>query len=297
MPHIPKLVIGGAIKSGTTSVFDYLSGHPEVCASAIKEPHVLLEAQEPAVLLEQYERLFSAGDKPGATVYYEASTGYINHGMTVIQNINSISPDCKLLFILRNPVERLHSFYQFQISRLNLPESLDFTNYIGISAGERTRPADLHEKFFEILKHGRYAKYLSVYYDRWPARNIKVGFFDELVEDPANFMKDVCRFIEVDEGYFNDYLFTASNPTISAKNKGIHRFSHKLNQKVKPFLLRHPGLRKGLFDLYQKLNSSEKQANTLSDENRLFLEGYYRQSNIELEQLLGRKCPGWIHSD
>jgi len=287
--HVPKLIIGGAIKSGTTSVFDYLSGHPEICASSIKEPHVLLTPKEPKDLVEEYKVLFADCKNLGAKIFLEASTGYINHGMTVIQNIGSISPDCKFLFILRNPVERLYSYYKFQVSRLNLPETLDFSTYIAISEGKSARPTGLHEKFFGILEHGHYADYLVAWYQQWPDKNIKVAFFNELAENPEKFMKDVSRFIGVDDSYFDDFVFATSNPTISARLKIIHRFSHGLNKLVKPYLMKHPRFKKNIFSLYRRFNSSKKQATAMSDENRVFLEGYYKESTIKLDQLLNRK--------
>ena len=287
--HVPKLIIGGAIKSGTTSVFDYLSGHPEVCASAIKEPHVLLTAKEPQDLVAEYKVLFADCKNPDVKIFLEASTGYINHGMTVIQNISAISPNCKFLFILRNPIERLYSYYKFQVSRLNLPETMEFSTYIAISEGRTARPSGLDEKFFGILEYGHYANYLAAWYQHWPDRNIKVALFDDLVADPGNFMKDVSRFIGVDDSYFDDFEFAPSNPTISARLKTIHRLSHKLNKLIKPFLMKHPKLKKDIFDFYQGLNSSKKQAAVMSKENRMFLEGYYQESTIKLDNLLDRK--------
>lgn len=170
-----------------------------------------------------------------------------------------------------------------------MPETLDFSTYLAISDGRINRPAGLNKKFFEILEYGHYADYLSAWYQQWPEKNIKVTFFNELAEKPEKFMKDVSRFIGVDDSYFDDFVFATSNPTISARLKIVHRLSHGVNKLVKPYLMKHPDLKKNLFSVYHRLNSSKIQVAVMSDENREFLEGYYKESTIELDNLLDRK--------
>ena len=43
--NFPNLLIVGAAKSGTTSLFNYLSQHPDIFMSSNKEPHFLINKE------------------------------------------------------------------------------------------------------------------------------------------------------------------------------------------------------------------------------------------------------------
>jgi hypothetical protein len=66
---LPTSLIIGAMKCGTTSLYSYLSEHPEVLMSSVKEPNFFLEREE--LSLDEYKKLFDGTAK----VYGEASTG------------------------------------------------------------------------------------------------------------------------------------------------------------------------------------------------------------------------------
>ncbi len=59
IPRDAYAMIIGAMKCGTTSLYDYLQGHPEICSAITKEPEFFSENQDHGVQVKNYSDLFS----------------------------------------------------------------------------------------------------------------------------------------------------------------------------------------------------------------------------------------------
>ena len=120
---LPTFIIAGAGKSGTTALWAYLNQHPEICMSRIKEPMFftnLLGYRQGGSIeapvyegryksgLEWYEKLFAKCCQKRALG--EASTAYM-YAKDAAGLIKKTLPEVKLIFLLRNPVDRLYSNY------------------------------------------------------------------------------------------------------------------------------------------------------------------------------------------
>src|SRR5580765_445608 len=79
-----NFVIGGTEKAGTTSVFDYLSAHPQVCTSSRKETDFFRNGYtgNPEVDARRYGSFFERCDSR-TPVIAEASPGYLGEAATV----------------------------------------------------------------------------------------------------------------------------------------------------------------------------------------------------------------------
>ena len=110
---LPNLIVVGAAKSGTTSLWHYLMSHPEIFMSEIKETnffsHQLMTRNNPIKDLENYESLFE--NKENYKIRGEVSNSYLTFADKVAPRIKELIPDCRILIILRHPVERLYSRY------------------------------------------------------------------------------------------------------------------------------------------------------------------------------------------
>src|SRR5881398_2677233 len=106
---LPNLLVIGASKCGTTSLHHYLGLHPEIGMSRVKELHYFVE--EPT---ESSLRWY-ASQFPDAPVRGESSPSYTQRHRSplVAARIARVLPDVKLVYIVRDPVERLLSSYRF----------------------------------------------------------------------------------------------------------------------------------------------------------------------------------------
>ncbi|HSQ38521.1 MAG TPA: sulfotransferase, partial [Anaerolineales bacterium] len=122
--------MAGTEKSGTTSVYQYLGAHPDVAPSGRKETDYFRSPSPHSQ--SAYEALFP-GAEPGM-LRMEASPGYLAESHLAAPAIASLIPDAKLLFILRDPIDRLLSSFEFHKSRFFIPEDLSFDAYIDLCA-------------------------------------------------------------------------------------------------------------------------------------------------------------------
>jgi len=294
------LIIGGTIKAATSSIFTYLSAHPEICGSYIKETFFFTHKYtgDSDVDQREYEKYFNFSEP--CSIAVEASPNYLGYKENVAPRIKKLIPDAKLIFILRNPVERLYSYYNFSVAKLELPKDLGFDNYIKLCEGYSlndavTNKARITEKHLRALELGKYSESLKNYYDVFDASQIKVVFYDDIKSDIVQFMADLCHFVNVDPNFYQDYTFNKVNVTFSGRVKILHFIALMLNRILESVLRQRPGLKMFLVRMYKKLNQSQEGYTEMTDSIRKKLLEYYSKSNSDLaKQLPGQKLPAWI---
>jgi hypothetical protein len=114
--RLPNFLIIGAMKAGTTSLYQYLRPHPEVFMSTVKELDFFIEEGNWRRGLGWYGKQFRAAH-PQAVAVGEASTGYTKHPhfRGVPERIAAHLPDVRLIYIVRHPIERIRSHYQHHV--------------------------------------------------------------------------------------------------------------------------------------------------------------------------------------
>ncbi len=127
----PNLVIAGVNKAATTSLFMYLSAHPQICASRVKETQYFLPLRYGATNLPPLSEYLIEFDHCNQVSYVmEATAGYYYGGLAVTQTIKNSLGDVKIILSFREPISRLFSYYKFKKSSLELDQSVSFDEYI-----------------------------------------------------------------------------------------------------------------------------------------------------------------------
>lgn len=104
--RLPEAIIIGAQKSGTSSLWNYISGHPDIIPSISKEVHYFDDNYSKD---EEWYRSYFPISKKGITI--EATPRYIfDEG--VERRIKEVVPEVKLIAVLRDPAERAYSHYR-----------------------------------------------------------------------------------------------------------------------------------------------------------------------------------------
>src|SRR5262245_41423321 len=122
------LIIGGASKAGTTSVFDYLAKHPQICPSRAKETRFFLDEDYPQPSEKRYYRdgpeaylsFFAKNGGREADWRLEATPDYL-YSPNTPRLIRQTLPNVQFIFILREPCSRLLSWYRFGQARNFIP--------------------------------------------------------------------------------------------------------------------------------------------------------------------------------
>lgn len=188
----------GAMKSGTTTLFSYLSQHPEIAAHPVKEPEFFSRKARPSAAdLVRYAAGW--GSVPAERhIALEASTGHTKRPRfpDAAARIAALDGRKSLLYIVRDPVARIESHLAHNLAH-------------GQIAPEAIR--------FEALGHhiavSSYAYQLDAWAAAFPDTPVHVIDFTALRDDPLPMLRGACRALDIDA----DFAFTPPSPTPSPK--------------------------------------------------------------------------------
>ncbi|MCD6187365.1 MAG: sulfotransferase domain-containing protein [Desulfuromusa sp.] len=106
---LPGFIIIGAMKGGTSSLYRYIASHPEVVPSSTKETDFFKTVDDFNKGLDWYKSLF----RKNGELAFEASPNYTKRHLFpgVPARMHSILPETKLIYVLRDPIDRVVSHY------------------------------------------------------------------------------------------------------------------------------------------------------------------------------------------
>lgn len=272
---LPNFLIIGAAKSGTTSLYHYLRQHPDIFMSPVKEPNYYTDDDNlvPNAIRSRanYEQLF-AGAK-GERAIGEATVRYLN-AIAGIDRIHADLPGVRLIISLRQPAGRAYSSYLSHCA-----------------SGRETRSAE------EALQPGSYPFETSFYYprlrryyDRFDQKQIKVILFDDLVANPQNVLRDLFRFLDVDDGFIVD-TSVRHNAGVAPRSRILTSLFQKGLRLLRP-LVPPALLAKGVAT--RLLRPTLRKPEPMSPVLRRRLTEQYRDDIIATGELIGRDLSHWL---
>ncbi len=204
MPLRPNFFIVGAPRSGTTSIWTYLSRHPNVYMSYQKEPMYfgsdLTKSPNEFFVLETnaYLEMFQRGaDK---TIRGEASVMYL-FSKKAAQEIQAFNPNARILIMLRNPVEMIYSFHG-QLRWGGYENIADFDEALAAEAdrrrGLRVPKSALVPEVLYYSEVAEFAPQVERYLRVFPRDQIKIILFDDFARSPAEVYFSLLDFLGVE---------------------------------------------------------------------------------------------------
>ncbi|MEA2507374.1 MAG: hypothetical protein QOH48_1992 [Actinomycetota bacterium] len=279
---LPDFLVIGAQKSGTTSLYEYLRSHPQVFMPDIKE----LDFFTPGLNWEKgfgwYQRLFE-GKPPGITAVGEASTSYTKYPRYSgsAELIARYIPGARLIYVIRNPIDRLRSHYVHNIA-----------------FGTETAPlAEAVERNPDYVNFGKYAMQLEQYRSRFSSDRLLVITSEALRTSRTETLRRVYQFLGVRDDWTSDVLdqefFTSDRRLAYPTWVGNTRrwFNKRLLATVKiPRLV--PDRVKHLLGKPAKTVYESPQAR-IPEVLRADLAAEFAPDILELRTLLGEQFDGW----
>jgi len=180
---LPGFLVIGAMKSGTTSLFHYLADHPQIHMSPLKEVDFFIREGNWGRGVDWYRRQFSGASRETMAIG-EASTSYTKFPefSGVPERIASTLPDVRLIYVVRDPIERIRSHYQHRVLIGAERAPLD------VAVVEDSRYVDC----------SRYAFQLEQYRDFVDPRRMLVVTSDSLRSERESTMRGIYGFLGVD---------------------------------------------------------------------------------------------------
>jgi len=193
----PNLFIVGFPRTGSTSVYNYLSGHPEVFVCPVKEPGDWKHLTTFTGNVDKYLKRFF--EHKNEKIIVDATTGYILND-DAAKAISEFNADAKIIIIIREPIEYLLSFYWKAFSLTGVWK--DFKSDI------------LEQKEYTKIN---YEERVKRYYQYFGKNKVKVIIYDDYKRDNAAMFREITEFLEI-----STYLqvnYNIANRTNVFKNK------------------------------------------------------------------------------
>jgi hypothetical protein len=277
---LPNFLIIGAMKAGTTSLWHYLRGHPQVFMPQSKEPHFFSDADVWGKGVEWYEEQFS--DAPRTAVALgEASTTYSKHPEYpgVPARIASLIPDVRLIYVIRQPIDRMRSQYLHHVAKGR--------EHDPIEEALLSKPT--------YLNNSRYAMQIACHLEHFHRDQLFVLTSEDLREDRITTMHRVFEFLEIDERWVppaidqeffrTDERRKVRPATLKARRlPGVHTLAQLVPSAMKARAMKRSRVLTKTFD---------RDEATMTEELREHLEGVLREDVRKLRELLGPNFDGW----
>jgi len=296
----PNLVIAGAPKCGTTSLFAWLADHPEVCASRVKETRYLLDRGDPDFeAASNYHDHGLAGYEPhfaecsdSAKIVLEATTLYLYH-QTALEVLSGLEPRPQIVFLLRKPAERVYSYYQFaRNDRAILDPGITFRRFVEMArAGDSYLAGRGHTT--EALAYSRYADYVEKWLAAFPGSEVHLLLFEDLKRDPRSFMQGVADRLGISPEFYDGYAFRRRNPSYRVRWHRLHGVRRELGRILPPGPRRM--LKKATQPFYSRINVL-RGGQARSDDDQAVLEALdaeFAPHNERLARATGLDLAAW----
>ncbi|MDQ6761455.1 MAG: sulfotransferase [Bacteroidota bacterium] len=293
----PGFFIVGAPKCGTTAMNNYLAQHPAVFM-AKKELHYFgsdLKIKDKISEAEYLHYFENAGDEK---IIGEASVWYL-FSKNAAREIKDFSPGAKILIMLRDPVEMLHSLHSQHLFNAN-EDVGDFEKAIALD-DKRRRGKHLADSldFFELPLYrdtAMFADQVKRYLDIFGKENVHIILYEDFKDDTKKAVAETLAFLGLNEE--TNIKFKRINPNKKIKFLRLHRmlkYPSAGMKKIARIILPVKKLRHELMVLLFKINTREtkrkKMEEKVNNELRIFLSEDIKKLSLLINHDLSKWLP------
>ena len=313
-PKLPNFILAGAGESGTTSLYYYLKQHPQVYMSPVKEPNFfaaddilslpdfkpLREGQLSSLLAEMegkersqcpisittredYLRLFQ--NVRDQIAIGEASVMYLWFP-SAAPAIHRTLPRAKLIFVLRDPTERLYTLY---LRTLRAGQRVTFRDWLLQAMQTKPDRRQGMQRHPIPLDCGLYATHLKPFFDMFPREQIRIYLYETYRADARAVLSDIFGFLGVNADHPVD-LSRRHNET------GVPRFAtvDRLRQRVFGNASLTEWLPSPVIQALRSFYNRRKAGFPMEPDDRRMVTDYYRDELLRTQDLIGFDLSKWL---
>lgn len=296
----PTFAVIGAARSGTTAITESLRRHPDVFVTRPKEPHYFAFAghrpaftgpgdeeginrravTDPDDYLALYrgaEHLSARGEGSVSTFYYFEPA---------IVAIKSMNPDMRFVVVLRDPVDRAFSSFQYLRMLGREPEEV----FEAAVASEESRRAAGWHHLWHYTAMSRYADSIAAFLHAFGPEPLCVLTYEEITNDASDALGRVYEHLGVDASLAGTaetrWVNSSGRPRSARAQAVLNRLGDQrrvktLGKRLVPFAVRERVRRWNQADTSVPSDVRARLAPTFADDLD------------RVEHLLGRRLPPW----
>ncbi len=298
--HPPDFLIIGAARSGTSALATYLDQHPQLCFTRPKETHFFAFAHTDVrfagpgddFLINQcsvtqpqaFDSL--AGKCKDARICGEGSVSTLYYHDVSIPNIQSYAPGAKLIALLRHPVERAFSSFQYMRSR-GLEPLTDFQQALDL---EDHRIGRGWHHIWHYMRMGFYYQSIKHFMESFPADQVRVYFYDDFSSDASAVARDILDYLQLDREFC---------PRTDLRVNRSGEVRNRLMATIIKGVLANAGLRAAFrgcipFSVRERMRNVVLKSPAIPVEARQRLLGIYKDDIDNLRKLVGKVPESWL---
>lgn len=291
----------GAPRCGTTSLHYYLSQHPGIRTSTVKEPNFFLfdnSGPQPQPLVDD-DRVVkkSVSDAAAYRALFDgAAPGQVTGDVSVLylytpqspQLIRAANPDAQIAVVLRHPLDRAYSHFLYTYTG---PADRVRTEFREACEREQGLPETPFRSGTHHLRLSDYGRQLDRYLDAFPREQLHVSLFDDLEADPAGHLESFCRFVGADPTFGFDVATRYNGSSVARRSgRAAAQAVGRVAPAVKSALPAPAAAQLG------RLRARFRRRGTpppLGPAFRTEMAGYFEPTIARVEELCGRDLPDW----
>lgn len=285
------LMIIGAQKAGTTALKNYLNEHPEILGHPQTEFDFFNTDSEYNKGFEYaIKKYFTEGDKSTAKII-AAKYVSIYYNDDLLKKLALHNPNCKLVFIIREPVARAYSAYTMEIfSGWLKRDSLEI-----IDAIKTNNYNDTMYRLF--VKMGLYDDHITMIYKYFPKNQVRIVLYEDLQKNSLEVSQDIFNWVGVDSTFMPN-ISKKHNETKMSKSKLLsdlilsiqneNNIIKRIAKKILPY-----NIFTKLGNTIVEYNKADKKHEPISKELYEFLHDFYKPHNERFTELTGIDLSHW----
>jgi hypothetical protein len=287
----PNFFFVGHTRSGTTSLKEELNQHPEIFfyyAKSWQKPNGPFGFESSFKNDEEFLEEFRGvkekrvGQKRG---------DYLSCPWAA-ERIKKFSPNAKIIMTLRNPIDVMYSLHATMLYRETVEDIEDFGEALKMEEerkkkyGYKVIPKKYHPHML-YRETVRYSQQVKRYFELFGEENVKVTIFDEYIKNKSSTLRDILKFLDVDEDFEIKHVNT--NAGRKYRSRTIHSAVMTNKFGVRGVLRNIPGSAK----IYRKINNNEFKRKTLEPSLRKSLQYDLKKEIDELSLMLKKDLSYW----
>jgi hypothetical protein len=187
-------MICGTQKGGTTALDSYLRQHPQICMANRKEVH-FFDNEDNFQGMPDYSKYHEYFVPLNSNQLLGEATPIYMYWHPSPRRIYEYNPKAKLIFLLRNPIER--AFSNWNMERSRNCEELSFAEAIKNETQRCHAALPLQHRYFSYIDRGFYMTQLRRVWKYFPKKQTLVMKNEYLKHHPNDALQDLCQFLEI----------------------------------------------------------------------------------------------------